>query len=173
MNLQKRVKRHVWSQEHRFLVSLPPSLAPLCRAEMEAAGFAEIRPVPEGFYFSGKIEEAYRGPTRPANRIPSPGSVCPTSRPALRRSSSARAPGLPGSSTLTLQSPSFSQRGSAAAGLNMRERAPRRCSRRCAITLLKRGCPPHGKPPQQPARTVCISVFTSAPKTTASNCAST
>ena len=60
MNLQKRVKRHVWSQEHRFLVTLPPSFAPLCRAEMEAAGFAEIRSAPEGFYFSGKIEEAYR-----------------------------------------------------------------------------------------------------------------
>ena len=60
MNLQKRVKRHIWSQELRFLVTQPPALRPICNEEMRLLGLPSVDQTDQGLYFSGKIEEAYR-----------------------------------------------------------------------------------------------------------------
>jgi putative N6-adenine-specific DNA methylase len=64
MALNKRIKRHIWSRDHSFLVTQIAQLREICTGEMRAEGLAIIRETDHGIYFSGKIEDVYRAHLR-------------------------------------------------------------------------------------------------------------
>lgn len=55
----RRIKRHVWSPEHRFVAVVPPELASICQQELHAAGIGEGSITEAGVEFTGKIELGY------------------------------------------------------------------------------------------------------------------
>jgi len=71
MALNKRIKRHIWAKEHRFLVTQVPQLRTVCRGEMNGAGLDIQEETEQGIYCTGRIEDAYRAHLmlRSASRI--------------------------------------------------------------------------------------------------------
>ena len=71
MALDKRIKRHIWAKEHRFLVTQVPQLRAVCAKEIREEGLALSEETEQGIYFTGRIEDAYRAHLmlRSASRI--------------------------------------------------------------------------------------------------------
>ncbi len=59
---EKRVKRRVIARPHEFFAACSPGLEPLCRQELEKldADIRDIRVMPGGAGFSGRLQDGYR-----------------------------------------------------------------------------------------------------------------
>lgn len=71
MALDKRIKRHIWAKDHRFLVTQAPQLRAVCSGEMQGERLDITEESEQGIYFTGKLEHAYRAHLmlRSASRI--------------------------------------------------------------------------------------------------------
>jgi 23S rRNA G2445 N2-methylase RlmL len=69
--IQRRIKRHVLSPEHRFAAVVPPELALICQKELGAIGIGDASISETGVEFPGKMESCYRANlwSRSASRI--------------------------------------------------------------------------------------------------------
>ena len=59
MNLQRQIKRHIWSQEHLFIVYSPSSFQEICQEELSALGITGNKRNTNSLEFRGKLESAY------------------------------------------------------------------------------------------------------------------
>lgn len=60
LNLQRRIKRHVWAPVWDWFAVCSPGLEDLCAAELTALGLEAGPPRPGGAPFRGKLEACYR-----------------------------------------------------------------------------------------------------------------
>ncbi len=59
MNLERRIKRHIWSREHTFNIDVPIDLRPVCLQELADLGITAESETTESCRFSGKLDAAY------------------------------------------------------------------------------------------------------------------
>jgi putative N6-adenine-specific DNA methylase len=59
LNLERRIKRHVWAPVHDFFAVTAPGLEELCAAELRALGLPIMEPQPGGVPFQERWEAAY------------------------------------------------------------------------------------------------------------------
>ncbi len=59
MNLEKRIKRHIWSQKHSYSIDVPKDLVPVCRGELSDLNIESVIDSSGSIRFLGKLEEAY------------------------------------------------------------------------------------------------------------------
>lgn len=59
INIERRIKRHIWAAEHRFFAVTKPGVESICAAELSQLRMAELNIQEGGVEFSGSIEDMY------------------------------------------------------------------------------------------------------------------
>lgn len=60
MNIEKRIKRHIWAKKHSILITQIPPFRDLTARELTRAGCGEYRITPHGIYLDLNLEDIYR-----------------------------------------------------------------------------------------------------------------
>ncbi len=58
-SLSRRIKTRVTGPEHRFAITLPPELAPICLEEARLLDIPALEPSEAGLEFTGRLKDAY------------------------------------------------------------------------------------------------------------------
>ena len=59
INIERRIKRHIWATEHQFFAVTKPGLEQICAAELSQLGMNGLDIQEGGVEFSGSIEDMY------------------------------------------------------------------------------------------------------------------